>query len=161
MGLVLEKQSLSSLSDIFVLGLVPAELLEEKRKIGSLVYFLFFRFSSQYLCHRDHRSHYYLVVPSTTYLLLNKLLFGASCLPDLSHHLTQSLAPWVSCTSHRSMSGEYSLTNEMNLWTNRALGTALEWPETKLRANQVREWGIKVCCYCLVRSGEVGWVLTG
>jgi len=27
----------------------------------------------------------------------------------------------------------------------RALGTALEWPEAKKKAGQVREWGIEVC----------------
>lgn len=40
----------------------------------------------------------------------------------------------------------------LNWWTianiacsfYRALGTALEWPEAKQRAHQVREWGIEV-----------------
>jgi hypothetical protein len=27
---------------------------------------------------------------------------------------------------------------------DRALGTALDWPDAKKRAHQVREWGIKV-----------------
>lgn len=27
----------------------------------------------------------------------------------------------------------------------RALGTALEWPEAKKKAGQVRQWGIEVC----------------
>lgn len=37
----------------------------------------------------------------------------------------------------------------------RALGTALEWPDAKQRAHQVREWGIEVWLgyFGLVRLG--------
>ena len=37
---------------------------------------------------------------------------------------------------------------------SRALGTALDWPDAKKRAHQVREWGIKV-------SSDADYVLRG
>lgn len=37
------------------------------------------------------------------------------------------------------------------LISSRALGTALEWPEAKKKAGQVRQWGIEVCRLCSIR----------
>lgn len=39
----------------------------------------------------------------------------------------------------------------MILTSSRALGTALEWPEAKQKADQVRQWGIEVCNLSAIR----------
>lgn len=52
---------------------------------------------------------------------------------------------WVYCEFYLGNLHSSSLSTALaNINPSRALGTALEWPEAKKRAHQVREWGIKV-----------------
>lgn len=60
---------------------------------------------------------------------------------ESSKRETKVVAPWVCCRTH-SLSPR--IAQLANPWTHRALGTALEWPEAKKRADHVRSWGIKV-----------------
>lgn len=51
---------------------------------------------------------------------------------------------WVCCTLTHLFSALVTSTSANFESLRRALGTALEWPDAKQRAHQVREWGIEV-----------------
>jgi hypothetical protein len=81
-----------------------------------------------------------------------------------SHGPSQNQTTWVCCESPVPSGHRPCDAASLTALTpgSRALGTALEWPEAKKRADQVREWGIKVCCSDVIHPSILcPFVLTG
>lgn len=126
---------------IFLITLASCcDTLEETALNSSLVYLLFFAFVIT--------SRVFPSFPPRGSRNLESRIFLQHFRPVLefvcANRQGSWVVQWVCCTLTHLFSALVTSTSANFESLRRALGTALEWPDAKQRAHQVREWGIEV-----------------